>query len=193
MYKKTTNINDNGEIINEQLIQVKLWDEDKGLLWQSKNISTKMFDDVKLSEFITNKQEFANIHLLAEKIYKQTNAIMVRVSKTKVRFATIEDMCNIIDLCERNTRIFINKMIKLKILAKRIDKIGERREEKYLMNPLLFFSSKWLSADLYFAFKDSLDNYLTNWQKQMFYEYGTMKGEYVIEKTLNKIKHSSKK
>lgn len=182
MIRSVVNMNDHGEIINKKVTKIKIWDESKGLLWRAKNNSTKMFEDIKLSEIITNKNEYANIHLLAEKIYKQTNAIMVRVSKTKVQFATIDDISDIIGVGIQNTRRFINKMIRLKIIAKRVDKIGKRIEEKYLINPLFFSSSKYLSADLYFSFRSSLDSYLTDWQKQLFHEYGNIKGEYVMKK-----------
>jgi len=182
MYQKITNISDDGEFINEKIREFKLWDEDKGLLWRSKNLNTKMFHDIKLSDFVTNKQEYANIHLLSENIYKQTNAIMVRVSKTKVRFANINDMSKIINLCEDSTKRFINKMIKHEIIAKRIDKIGGRSETKYLLNPIFFFSSKYLSPDLYFSFKHILSKYLTPWQVKLFEEYGNLKGEIIINK-----------
>jgi len=183
MIRKTLNINENtGELINETIKQFKIWDEEKGLLWRSKNYSTKMFQDIHLSDFVDNKQDFANVHLLAEHIYKQTNVIMVRVNKNKVRFATLDDISNILNLHIKNVRKFINNMIGLKIIAKRIDKVGDRKEEKYLLNPLFFFSGKYLSADLYFTFKDMLSEFLTPWQCKLFEEFGNIKGELIVGK-----------
>lgn len=183
MYKKTTYIDKKtGEILKEKGKNYHLFDEEKGLLWRNNNLSFKVFLDVQLYDYLRNKIQFANVNILAGHIYKQTNCIMVRVSKTKVKFATIEDMSKMLDTCERTTKIFIKKMIDKKVMAKRIDKVGDRVEVKYLLNPIFFCSSKWLSYDLYFTFKDVLDDYLTPWQKERFTEYGNIKGEVIVEK-----------
>lgn len=175
-YKAIVN-KDTGEIIHAKFNDFNPFDDKKGYLFRTKNFSTKQYQDIKLSEVIKDKQDFMRMHLLAENIFKDTNTIMVRESKRKVRYAAIKDISEMIDLCERNTIQFLNRMVKLEILAEDITLVGETSVTKYVVNPLFFNSSKYISAELYFKFQVSLDYYLPDWVVRTYHEIGNIKYE----------------
>jgi len=147
---------------------------DKGFTWRTKNYSVKQYQDVRLSEFVTDEREFARIHKVAEYLYKDTNTVMIRESQRKVRYATIEDISKIIGLCERRTLQFINKMKRMEIIAECKTQLGETEIIKFVINPLFFNCSKYLSADLYFTFQNTLNHYLPSWVITKFHEVGNI-------------------
>lgn len=71
-------------------------------------------------------------------------------------------------------------MIKLDIIGKRIDKVGEFSQAKYLLNPLFFLNDKYLSADLYFTFKKTLKPMLKKWQIEAFEEVGVIVKDKIV-------------
>lgn len=168
---------DTGQVYNYKKIRFTNFNPDKGYLFRSKNQFVKSFADVRLSEYVTDRQEFARCHYLAEYIYKDTNMIAIRVNSKEIRPADVEDISKIIGLSIKKTKEFLNKMRKLHVIAEREDKIGNLVSTKYYFNPLFFSSSKYLSADLYFLFQDMLDLYIPGWARQKFHELGNIKKE----------------
>lgn len=168
---------DTGEILNEKKRQYTIFDNDKGYLFWAKAYQRRSYSKVKLSEAVTNMLDFARVHLLAENMYKTTNTIMVRVNRDTIRLADIEDISKIIGLSIRKTKEFLKIMISLQIIAERVDKIGDLVQIKYILNPLFFNSSKYISADLYFLFQRSLDMYLPQWVINKFHEIGNLSKE----------------
>jgi hypothetical protein len=83
----------------------------------------------------------------------------------------------IINLSHKRTRDFITRMKKLHIIAERVDNVGDMISTKFVFNPLIFSSNKYLSADLYFLFQESLDCYLPGWVTKRFHEYGNIKND----------------
>jgi hypothetical protein len=107
------------------------------------------------------------MHLLAENLYKDTN--MISVYKNKRHYpATIFDMAKILDLCDRNAKEFINRMIDLRLIARNTIKIGEDISIHYHINPLYFMTSKYLSPSLYMMFRYDLDLHLPKWVIQKY-------------------------
>ena len=91
--------------------------------------------------------------------------------------ADIEDISNILKVSIRRAKDFITRMKKLHIIAERVDTVGDMISTKFVFNPLIFNSNKYLSADLYFLFQESLDCYLPGWVTKRFHEYGNIKSE----------------
>ena len=80
----------------------------------------------------------------------------------------IKHVAKAINMSERCCTIFINKMIRKRILAKAIVEIGDVRQIQFYMNPIYFFNGKWLSLNLYLLFKSDLDFLLPEWVKLKF-------------------------
>ena len=150
---------------------------DNKYLFRAKNFSRKSYQDVKLSDVVGTGEDFHKVHLLSEYLHNDTNTLMIRVSKNKIRIADIEDVSNIIGLSVRHTKEFVNRMMKLHVLAESINHVGNTTMTKYIFNPIFFNTSKYLSADLYFLFEESLNSYLPAWVIQKFHEIGNIKKE----------------
>lgn len=166
-----------GQVYKDKTIRFTNFNPDKGYLFRSKNIATKTFADLKLSEQVKSDFDFLRCHKLAEYIYKDTNMIATRIKSKDIRAADIEDIRCIIKLSVKKTKEFLNRMRKLHIIAEREDKVGDMISVKYYFNPLFFCSSKYLSPDLYFLFQESLDCYIPGWARQKFHELGNIKKE----------------
>lgn len=166
---------DTGQVYKDTTVTFTYFKPGKGYLFRVKKNGVKTFADVKLSEQVKDRSDFLRCHLLAEHIYKDTNMIAVRVNSREIRPADIEDISNIITLSIKKTKEFLNRMRKLHIIAEREDKIGDLISIKYYFNPLFFCSGKYLSPDLYFLFRDSLDCYLPKWAINKFNELSNIK------------------
>lgn len=145
---------------------------EKGYLFKAKSHGRKTFEDIKLSDIVGTGEDFRRVHLLAEYLYKDTNMLMIRESKRKVRIADEEDISSIISLNVRRTKEFIKRMTDKHVMAKRVDTVGDTVMVKYLYNPLFFNTSKYLPVDIYFTFQESLDKYLPQWAIRKFHEIG---------------------
>lgn len=177
MLKETRLVNEKtGEYFESKYKKFEIFNNDGYLLW-AKKAGRKQFHDVKLTDVVGKGEDFRRAHILAELIYKDTNTIMIRENTRKVRIADVYDISTLIGLNIRRTKEFLNRMVEKHVLAKRIDKVGELTSEKYLFNPLFFMCSKRLSADLYFLFKESLDNYLPAYVVEEFHRIGNISGD----------------
>lgn len=145
-----------------------------GLIWRSNRICIRLNQDLPISKVVKNKSDFWKIHLLIENIYRDTNALMIKFPRKKLRPMYIEDISNIIGLCNAGTKRFLSRMKKVNLLI--------NIKGIYHFNPMYVRSSKYISHDLYFTFKPMLSKYLTNWQVKLFEEYGNLKGEIIISK-----------
>ena len=72
-------------------------------------------------------------------------------------------------------------MNELHVIAKRIDKTGNLIQVKYVLNPLFFNSKKYISADLYFLFQETLDCYLPQWAIERYHEIGNLRKEQEVK------------
>ncbi len=111
---------------------------------------------------MTNKTDYANMHLLAEKIYKDTNMIGVH-TRGRSRPADMTDIAVVLGLRERTAREFNDRMMIKGLIAKVTVNVEEHIEVHYYINPLFFMSNKYLSPFLYMLFHNQLDPYLKPW------------------------------
>lgn len=162
MIRKQQILDKHGKIVSEGARTFKIWDDEKGYLFEAKNQFVKSYPGRKLSEFVTNKADYANLHILAENIFKDTNMIAVK-TRNIARPAEIADIGKLIGLCERRARQFIDRMMQKGIIAKATVNTEERIEAQYYFNPLFFMSSKYLSPQLFMMFREQLRPYLKEW------------------------------
>lgn len=94
-----------------------------------------------------------------------------------------EQIAKLLGLSARSCSRFINRMLKLNVMAKKEITIIKNKssslsvlircesrckEDNYFLNPIYFFAGKWLSSDLYFLFKSDLDIFLPPWVVSKF-------------------------
>jgi len=174
MIKKQQILDGKNKVISEGSRKFKIWDEEKGYLFEAKNQFVKSFPGRKLSEFITNKSDYANLHIMAENIFKDTNMIAVK-AKNIARPANVEDMGKLAGLCDRRMRQFIDRMMQKGVIAKATVNTEERIETHYYLNPLFFMSSKYLSPHLFMMFREQLRPYLKEWAWKVLNEAANLK------------------
>jgi soluble P-type ATPase len=175
MIRKMTDINeDTGEIVKVTDFKYTIFDDTKGYLFRAKNNYRKSYNDIKLSSIVTNMDDFAKVHKLAEYIYKDTNTIFIRINSRRVRVADIEDIANILNICVRRAKEFISRIKKLHVIAERVDTVGDMVSTKFVFNPLYFSSKKYISSELYFLFQESLNKHLPTWVIRKFHEVGNL-------------------
>lgn len=174
---KTVQDTETGQVYSTKKRQYNILDEKKGYYFRYNSGSVKQYKDIKLSEFIKDRKDFMRIHLLAENIYKSSNELMVRVSTRKIRYMTIEDIAEVVGLCERKATAFINRMIRMEVIARQINQVGESELIVYVMNPLFFNSCKYLPPNLYFLFESSLKPYIPQNIQEWYHEVGSISKE----------------
>lgn len=180
MIKKQQIIDGNGEVVSEGAKQFKIWDDNKGYLFQAKDNFVKSFAEIKLSDFVKNKVDYANLHILAENIFRDTNMIAVK-TRNIARPADIAEIGTLIGLCERRTRPFIDKMMQMGIIAKTVINTEERIETQFYLNPLFFMSNKYLSPFLFMMFRKQLKPYLKEWALKALNEAANLKNIEIIK------------
>jgi len=196
MIEKQVTLTDteSGKELSNKRKRIDVFNEEGFLFWANKYFR-KQFADVNLSDYIGTGEDFRRVHILAEKIYKNTNTISIRESARKVRPADIDDVSMLIGLNIRRSKEFIARMVKAHVIALRTDRVGDTISEKYVINPIFFFSAKRLSPDLYFLFQESLDTYLHPNTIQEFHTRGNIiddvkkpvKNERIVNPLIEKI------
>lgn len=160
MKKVINTYNDSGELISSKELTFKEFDEEKGVLFRKRAYFYKGFKSLnKLSDLGISPIDAGRLLFLAENTYADTNIICVYRNHKYVP-ADIKDISKIIRLCEERTVRFINRMIKLGIIAKDVVTINDITETQYVLNPLYFISSNYLSYHLYMIFRNQLDKVL---------------------------------
>ena len=166
MIKKVVNLSDEGEILNEKSYRFNIFDPDNGYLFKNRAYYIKSFTNHRLSDVLQNKIDIANMHILAENIYADTNMIVYQRNK-KIHPAGIAEIARMINTCEKRTKKFIDRMLEKELLAKYTSHDGE---VIYYINPVYFSSSKYLSYHLYLLFRKQLDEHLPPWVIERFNE-----------------------
>jgi len=170
MIKRSQLIDDEtGLIVSTNDFKYTIFDNDKGYLFGTKKAYIKSYQGIKLSSVISNKADYANMHLLGENLYKDTSMIAVKRNR-KVYPAEVKEMSQIIGLNERYTKEFVQRMMELGVIAKLVINTKETIQVQYHANPLYFTSSKYISPALYMMFRKQLDEHLPAWAIQRFNE-----------------------
>lgn len=164
MIKQTRLINSNGEVIKNKVHHIAAaFDEEKGYLFWARKSHAKSFLDTPYPPGMTHT-EIGRIAVLAKKIWSNTNMLGYR-GNGGVKPYDVEQIGKIIELGPRQAARFIDKMIKVGMMARvRVDS-GGKKETQYYINPIFYFSGNRISLNLYLIFKEQLDRVLPEWVK----------------------------
>ena len=167
MIKATNITDDDGNLCSTKKVYFKdMFDEEKGYLFWNKSSFVKTFQDVELPSNIT-KADIACLFLLSKKIYSTTNMVGYR-GNGSVRPMSIDQMAKVIRDTGRHTIVFLNRMVKNRIMARVEVTVGDETVTQYYFNPIYFFSSNRLSRNLYLLFQKDIDHFIPEYIKQKF-------------------------
>jgi len=170
LIKQTNYIDDKtGEIYksNDKYVDMQ-FDEEKGYLFWNRKKHNKTFHDVKFPKEI-NWNEKGRLLELSQHVWSNTNLLAYR-GNGGIKPYDEKQISKVIGLKERQTKAFIKKMIKNRIIAKTKIETGNRIEIHYYMNPIYFFSGNRIPLNLYLIFRNELDAILPEWVKEKYNE-----------------------
>ncbi len=158
-----------GEILKSQGKEFPAaFDEAQGYLFWNKKSFAKSFQDVDYPEEM-NDLEVGRMARLAKRIYSNTNMLGYR-GNGGVKPLTVEQMAEILKMKPRQAYRFVEKMIKLGIMARVKVECENHTQTQYYINPMYYFSSNRLPLNLYLMFQPQLDEVLKPWVIQKFKE-----------------------
>lgn len=170
LIKQTNYIDDDtGQILKTNVRYVGMqFDEEKGYLFWSRKNHAKIFSDIKFPNEI-NWNEKGRLLELSHHTWANTNLLAYR-GNGGIKAYNEKQISEIIGLKERQTKTFIKKMIKYRIIAKAYIEKGNTKEIHYYMNPIYFFSGNRINLNLYLLFKNELDIILPVWVQDKYKE-----------------------
>jgi hypothetical protein len=169
----TTRIDeDTGEVLSERKNEYKskIWQDGKGAMIKFRNYHKKLYSDIRLCDVIENKPDLFKTYFLVENIYKDTNIVYCRKSKTVFKPATEKDIANMFGITEKKTKEYLSRVSKLGVIAKITVDIDNVKYISYAFNPVFVNSCKYINNTLYLLFKPYVDNYCPEWIKQKYEE-----------------------
>jgi len=158
-----------GEIVNRKQYGVgKRFDPEKGYLFRNQAGGFSQLYDVPFPDDMTDI-EIGRMTRLAKKMWGNTNMLGYR-GNGGIKPHDIASIGKVINLEQRQTYNFINKMINLGIIAKvKIESKGQI-DYQYYVNPLYYNSSNRIPLNLYLLFRKQLDPYIPSWAKKLYIE-----------------------
>lgn len=164
MIKQTRLISNEGEVIKNRVHHIAAaFDEEKGYLFWIRKTHTKSFADTPYPPSMTHT-EIGRMAVLAKRIWSNTNMLGYR-GNGGVKPYDVEQIGKTVDLGPRQAARFVEKMIKVGMMARvRVDSSG-KKETQYYINPIFYFSGNRISLNLYLIFKEQLDKVLPEWVK----------------------------
>lgn len=168
MIKRTTIIDDQtGEIVSgKDKAFAPAFDEEKGYLFWARKSFSKSYHEVDFPDEM-NDLEIGRMARLAKKIFSNTNMLGYR-GNGGIKPYDICMIATILKLKPRQARSYIDKMIRLGIMAKVVVETENRKEVQFYVNPIYFFSSNRIPLGLYLLFRHQLDEVLPTWVKQKY-------------------------
>lgn len=168
MDKKVTYYDrETGEIYSEKHLKVSAYfDEAKGYLFWSRKDFAKMFSDVDFPSDLSDS-DIGKLTKLSKRMYSTTNLIAYK-GNGGVKAHSIKTIAKLLNISERQSRLFINKMIKYGIIGSVKCKVKHDISYQYYMNPIYFTSSNRIPLNLYLLFKKQLDEILPDWVRRKY-------------------------
>ena len=166
-----------GEVFSDTTKQSnsKLWIDGKGAIIKHKTYHKKIYSDIRLCDYISDKADLLKTYILVEYIYKNTNIIQVSANSRNIRPATDEDIANILEISTKKSREYLRRMIKKGILGELILRINDEEYKSYVFNPIFVNSCKYISNEIYLLFKPYLDKYFPQWIKDKYQQINNKK------------------
>jgi hypothetical protein len=156
-----------GEIYSEKVeyFTNKLWKDGKGGMLMPRNGHKKIYGIVKLTDVVKDKGDRANILVLLDNIYKDTNKICAGR-----KIAGIPDIAGMLNLREDRAKRFLGRMMKIGIIAKMTVEVAGTTSVSWVFNPVFVNSCRYVSPDLYLTFQKYIDEVLPDWMRRKYAE-----------------------
>lgn len=176
MIKQTNYIDPmSGDVLRQTTKSVgSQFDANGYLFWNRKN-NSRIFHDMPLPYDLTDS-ELGKITKLAHCLDPSSNMLVKRTNQG-IRGMSADDVGKKLGLKERQQRTFLNKMIRLGVMAKARIITEGNRYIYYYMNPMYYHSSSRISVGLYLIFKEQLDKVLQPWVIGKFMEQAKAREE----------------
>lgn len=169
MLQLVTNINDKtGEVISQKERHMTDVLTEEGYKVPSHKLGAKLFANIPFPKDMTDN-EIGKMARLAKLMIADSNMLGYR-ARTGIKAYNQEQIIEIVGLSYKRGKEFIDKTIKLKVMAKTIRIIGDLEQEEYYINPAYFFAGKRINLNLYLLFRESLDPVIPAWVKREFME-----------------------
>lgn len=153
-----------GEVVSQKEVYLQnRFDIEKGYYFASPKNRICIFPG-NIHEELTDA-DVGKLFKLSKQLQANTNLLVYR-SGNNIKPMQEKHVAKLLGISERSCVRFINKMIKLRIMAKTIEKntkISFMCCKKYFMCPTVFFCGCWLNYNLYIMFQRDLDRILPNW------------------------------
>lgn len=153
-----TEINNFESLSNKSITRDKLWKENVGAIFRPQEKHRKIYHDLIISDVIDSKKDVLNIYILYEYIQGNNNAIYFGNHP-----ATVEEISLLLGINERSTKRFLNKISSAGIVRKLAYLEKNKSVTEYCFNPIYINSEKYVGLELYYLFKDYLDDILPRW------------------------------
>jgi hypothetical protein len=167
--KKRTIITDpsTGEVYSDksEYATNKLWKDGKGGMIMPRNGHKKIYGVVKLTDVVKDKGDRANILVLLDNIYKDTNKICAGR-----KIAGIPDIAAMLNLREERAKRFLWRMMKIGIIAKMTVEVAGTTSVSWVFNPVFVNSCRYVSPELYLTFQKYIDEVLPEWMRRKYAE-----------------------
>lgn len=158
-----------GEVLG-QTKQVRHFDAKfnrvRGYLWWNQKGGAKSFFDIPFPKDMSMIDR-GRLATLSKYIWGDTNCLGYRGHGGFSPYS-VEQVAKLIEVNSEQAERFLVRMKKMGIIKPIFVTFGERCETQYYINPLYYFSNRYLSANLYALFHEELEAYLPDWVKEEF-------------------------
>jgi hypothetical protein len=158
-----------GEIYSENIRHISAaFEEDKGYLFWARKDFARSFLDIDFPQQMTFDDR-GRMATLAKKMWGKINMLGYR-GHGGAKPYNEDKIAAIVGLSPARGKRFINKMVRLGVIARVEVKSENKVDVQYYINPIYFHSGNRISLNLYLIFRKQLDYYLPEWVKQKFNE-----------------------
>ena len=156
------------EFERSKIVEFTIFNEEKGYMLFLNKRNVRIFPDIPFPDDFGMK-DIARLFLLSRCIVGTTNMIGKR-ARNGIKPMTPEDMAEIVQMPHRRFITWLNRMIRAGMIARVKIRTEDAETTQYYMNPLYFFSSRYLPLNLYLLFQEQIDRYLPAWVRQKYEE-----------------------
>lgn len=158
-----------GEVLG-QTKQVRHFDAkfnpNRGYLWWNQKGGSKSFFNVPYPQDMSMIDR-GRLATLSKCIWGDTNCLGYR-GHGGFRPYDVEQIGKLINLSAEQAERFLARMKKMGVIKPIFVTFEKRDEIQYYINPLYYFSSKYLSSNLYALFHEELEEHIPDWVKEEF-------------------------
>jgi hypothetical protein len=160
--KETRYVDEHGVVVKSTSHDLpEAFDDELGyLFWPRKN-HAKSYHEVPFPPGMS-VVDIGRMTVLSKKIWANTNLLAVR-GRGGLRPYTLVDIGRVIGVEERQAYRFVDRMLKLGMMARSKLNIVDVKETHYYINPIYWFSGKRIPLNLYVLFRHQLDLILPKW------------------------------